>query len=60
MKANQILLASLAFAIIGSLSAQKRPTDSLIDSADAVVVGEALSGQQTGHSVVLSLFIERS
>ena len=55
--------ASTTIGLVVALSsayADPRSTDQLIDSADAVIVGGTLSGQQTGNSVVLTLSVEKS
>lgn len=51
----------LAFvAALPSLDAERRAIDRLADKADAVVVGEVRSGQQTGTSVAFVLSVART
>jgi hypothetical protein len=45
---------------LSSLRASKGSTDDLADKADAVVVAQVQSGQQTGHTVAFVLSISRT
>src|SRR5438034_8179226 len=53
-------LLAIAATSLTDLRATQGPTDLLADQADAVVVAEVLSGQQTGYDVAFVLLITRT
>src|SRR5258706_92207 len=56
---KMIFCLAAAWACLAKPGVEKGTTDRLTDDADAVVVGEVQSGQQTGSSLTFALSISR-
>ena len=57
---GQLKILLLGAVFCTTILAQKGATDILADNADAVVVGEVISGRQTGRTLAFILSVTRS